>query len=694
MLLSWLATVGCESDPRRQAVPAVPAATPSELRQSLWEAELHRDLAAITNQALSSRDVETRRAAARALSRAGGGAARDRLKGLIADVDPMVVSWAALGLSRACPKLEHETVGSLVTAAARLFYLDRGPAHLPAVRALTDGLARCGTTQAERSLATWLEAPSPIADAAALGLGQLAARRGRLDEETLKALLRLAERKDPPKSVLYPFAELTRLSEGLRPRLLQAIDRALSASAIRRAYALRALPAAGTEALGRLETFALSAGGTPVERALAVRGLGKLGEPGQAALVRVVSKLVERGALKRLEQEYLLVLAALQALSVDAISAHPVLETLASEPLHSSEAGPTRRRRIELRCTAAALLAGKAASNRLLLACDPDKGRAFSMARMRVLQRGRLVGDRRKLYLQALADSDPAVAQAALRMAPAHSELGDLGPLLQSALSSSHAGTITTALQVLRTYPDRVHKSRTGLRRAVNGVLKRGNRAPLEQRVAAIGAAASLQLLQAKPLLEVACSHPNPTLREHAERALRLLGDRDRDCPDWMRVNELAEPPVMPSTTRLKFVTDVGELKMTLDPKLAPLAVARVLRLVNEGYYDDLAVHRVVPGFVVQFGDRDGDGFEAAEPRPIGTEYSPAEFGSWSVGMALAGPDSGATQLFVTLSAYPRLRGDYAWLGRAEPGWEKLAEGDRIRRIVVDKARPKAASRR
>jgi cyclophilin family peptidyl-prolyl cis-trans isomerase len=53
------------------------------------------------------------------------------------------------------------------------------------------------------------------------------------------------------------------------------------------------------------------------------------------------------------------------------------------------------------------------------------------------------------------------------------------------------------------------------------------------------------------------------------------------------------------------------------------------------------------------------------------------------VGVALSGRDTGSSQIFVTLGPYPHLDGDYALIGRAEPGWDALAQGDLVRKVTV-----------
>jgi cyclophilin family peptidyl-prolyl cis-trans isomerase len=97
-----------------------------------------------------------------------------------------------------------------------------------------------------------------------------------------------------------------------------------------------------------------------------------------------------------------------------------------------------------------------------------------------------------------------------------------------------------------------------------------------------------------------------------------------------------------------------------------------------------MVVHRVVPGFVVQFGSPTADGYGGAPERaPLPCETSPLHFGPLSVGVALSGRDTGSSQIFVTLGSFPHLDGRYAWLGTATGPWAALAEGDLIREVRV-----------
>jgi cyclophilin family peptidyl-prolyl cis-trans isomerase len=122
---------------------------------------------------------------------------------------------------------------------------------------------------------------------------------------------------------------------------------------------------------------------------------------------------------------------------------------------------------------------------------------------------------------------------------------------------------------------------------------------------------------------------------------------------------------------------------MTLDPTLAPLATSRIVTLARSGFYAGTRLRRAAPGYVVQFGDPIGDGSGGSGKPPLPCETSPVEFSAFSVGVAISGRDTGSSQLFVTLSAQPHLDGDYTALGRADPEWANVAEGDVIQSVEV-----------
>ena len=79
---------------------------------------------------------------------------------------------------------------------------------------------------------------------------------------------------------------------------------------------------------------------------------------------------------------------------------------------------------------------------------------------------------------------------------------------------------------------------------------------------------------------------------------------------------------------------------------LAPATVANFLNLAQKGYYNGVRFHRVVPGFVAQTGDPTGTGY-GGPGHTIRCEVTDASYERGTVGMALAGPDTGGSQFFI-----------------------------------------------
>jgi cyclophilin family peptidyl-prolyl cis-trans isomerase len=132
--------------------------------------------------------------------------------------------------------------------------------------------------------------------------------------------------------------------------------------------------------------------------------------------------------------------------------------------------------------------------------------------------------------------------------------------------------------------------------------------------------------------------------------------------------------------------TDHGQIEMELRFDLAPLTVLNFIRLAENGFYDGLSFHRVVPNFVAQGGDPHGDGWGG--PRYyIRCEYSEEPYVRGTVGIATSGKDTGGSQFFITLSPQPHLEGRYTIFGHVIGGMENVDQidrGDLIKKIVIE----------
>ena len=130
----------------------------------------------------------------------------------------------------------------------------------------------------------------------------------------------------------------------------------------------------------------------------------------------------------------------------------------------------------------------------------------------------------------------------------------------------------------------------------------------------------------------------------------------------------------------VEMITRRGAVTLRIDCPRAPLNCLNFLQLVSQGYYDGLIFHRVVPDFVVQGGDPRGDGW-GGPGYTVRDEIGRLRYDRGVVGMALAGPDTGGSQFFVTLAPQPHLDGGYTAFGEVVEGMDvldQIRQGDRI----------------
>lgn len=122
-----------------------------------------------------------------------------------------------------------------------------------------------------------------------------------------------------------------------------------------------------------------------------------------------------------------------------------------------------------------------------------------------------------------------------------------------------------------------------------------------------------------------------------------------------------------------------------LHSDVAPLAVARFVRLATAGYYNGLTFHRVVPNFVIQGGSPRGNEY-AGDSLYMRDEISAGAHERGTVGLSTRGRDTGDAQFFVNLIDNARLDFEYTVFGAAGPMAvvDEIAEGDVISSITFE----------
>jgi cyclophilin family peptidyl-prolyl cis-trans isomerase len=135
-----------------------------------------------------------------------------------------------------------------------------------------------------------------------------------------------------------------------------------------------------------------------------------------------------------------------------------------------------------------------------------------------------------------------------------------------------------------------------------------------------------------------------------------------------------APPPLTVDTSGTYFATfetSQGTFCAELFADKAPQTVNSFVFLANEGFYDGISFHRVLPDFVVQTGDPTGGGFGGPGYR-FDDEFDPdlRHDAPGMLSMANAGANTNGSQFFITLRAVPDLDDKHAIFGQVIEGWD------------------------
>ncbi len=146
--------------------------------------------------------------------------------------------------------------------------------------------------------------------------------------------------------------------------------------------------------------------------------------------------------------------------------------------------------------------------------------------------------------------------------------------------------------------------------------------------------------------------------------------------------------------------TEKGSFVIELFADMAPLAVNSFVYLAENGWFDGITFHRVLPGFVAQTGDPSGTGYGNPGYRFSNEVSNDLVFDrAGLVAMANSGPDSNGSQFFITYAEAPNLNGGYTIFGEVVEGMEvvqtitprnpqqgvELPPGDLIISVTIEK---------
>ncbi|MGI6556462.1 MAG: peptidylprolyl isomerase [Pseudoramibacter sp.] len=163
----------------------------------------------------------------------------------------------------------------------------------------------------------------------------------------------------------------------------------------------------------------------------------------------------------------------------------------------------------------------------------------------------------------------------------------------------------------------------------------------------------------------------------------------------------------MSETINIKIeMENGGTIRAELYPDIAPITVENFVKLIKNQFYDGLIFHRVIPGFMIQGGDPEGNGM-GGPGYSIKGEFLSNGFkndlkhtrGVLSMARAMD-PNSAGSQFFIMVADAPHLDGDYAGFGKVTEGmdvvdqivsaerdmWDKPLEDQRIATIRIEDA--------
>jgi cyclophilin family peptidyl-prolyl cis-trans isomerase len=285
-------------------------------------------------------------------------------------------------------------------------------------------------------------------------------------------------------------------------------------------------------------------------------------------------------------------------------------------------------------------------------------------------------------------DRDPRVRGAAIASLRTLEEANANRQIVNGALTDPNPGVRAAAIEVLGLFNDSAV-----LPILAEAVARSASEASADVPIAVIAVAEKLRAdPAARGIVEAVYRQPKTLVARLARRSLLRSFRADPASfpqPEYRTGKTAADYGALLAEAvkhwEARVETSRGAFTIRLAGDVAPLTTVNFLRLAREKFFDGVAIHRVVPNFVLQDGDPTGTG--NGDPGwEIRDELNPLEYGRGTVGMALSGPDTGGSQWFVTHSPQPHLNGLYTVFGQVIAGQEvieRIEQWDRIERVTV-----------
>ena len=148
----------------------------------------------------------------------------------------------------------------------------------------------------------------------------------------------------------------------------------------------------------------------------------------------------------------------------------------------------------------------------------------------------------------------------------------------------------------------------------------------------------------------------------------------------WADEEKLRAKDAKSELPRVKLKTSKGDVVIELFANEAPETVGNFISLVEKAFYDGRVFHRVLPGFMAQGGDPNGDGTGGPGYNIYCECYKEPHRNHFAgyLSMAHAGKDTGGSQFYITFKPTPHLNGKHTVFGRVVEGLDVLPKLQRI----------------
>ena len=134
------------------------------------------------------------------------------------------------------------------------------------------------------------------------------------------------------------------------------------------------------------------------------------------------------------------------------------------------------------------------------------------------------------------------------------------------------------------------------------------------------------------------------------------------------------------------FNTNKGSFKIELFNDKTPLTTGNFIKLIDQGFYNGIIFHRVIPGFMIQGGCPHGTG-RGGPGYKIRDEFHPKlkHDKKGMLSMANAGPNTGGSQFFITVAPTPWLDDHHAIFGQVIEGMDVVEKISKVQTVRNDK---------